>query len=259
LEHGGDELGWHPHFWRQDDQTRSWYQDAKDAEWQLSMLRQSHEAYMRVFPGRARSVRMGWDYHNNQTFQTLEQLGVVADFSAIPGLRTARGSNSRQRENLFDWYETPRSPYFPSRSDYRRPGRSGEDSYTLIEAPNFTSTSLFWGAISGLQFARKTRDLMQLAQAARRPTYWINITGRPKLFSPLLSQLKRDLSISKKGNGFFVTYFHPDELLDNKSSLYDLSSVRTNLDGILQVCRSRDTEVVFVPAREIPALVSSRQ
>jgi hypothetical protein len=221
------------------------------------MLLQAHRAFVAVLPGRPKSVRMGWDYHNNLTFRTLQQLGVAVDFSALPGLRTDWRASNRTQENLFDWFETPRLPYFPSTSDYRRPPRSGDDSCTLLEVPTFTSTSWIWGMICGLQLARKTGSLTPLLQAVRRPTYFINLTGEPRYYSPLLAQLKRDLSSSKEECGFFVTYFHPDELLDNKSSLYDLNSVRTNLNSILQLCRSRNTEVVFVPAREIPRLAPS--
>ena len=30
LEDSGDELGWHPHFWRQDTQSQSWFQETAD-------------------------------------------------------------------------------------------------------------------------------------------------------------------------------------------------------------------------------------
>ena len=254
LELSGDELGWHPHFWRYNSEASFWSQDAEDIAWQVDMLREAHKSFMNIFPGRAKSVRMGWDYHNNETFQTLEQLGVRVDFSAIPGLRTLSASHHNLRENLFDWFATPRRPYLPSRQDYRRPAEANEDATTVVEAPNFTSSSFVWGLASGLQFARKMKSIKQLTQAIRRPTYWINITGRPKLFNPLLSQLRRDLRGTGDETMFFVTYFHPDELLANKSSLYDLVSVRINLERIIQTCRAEATKVEFIRAVEIPRL-----
>jgi len=254
LESSGDELGWHPHFWRYDERQGHWFQEVGDVGWQVEMLKNAHRDYVSVFPGRARSVRMGWDYHNNRTYQTLEDLGVTVDFSAIPGLRTTRGGTLARSENIFDWYPTPRQPFKPSRADYRRPARAGESTSALLEAPNFVSTSLFWGLISGLQFARKMKDPGQLWQAIRRPTYWINITGRPNLFAPLVTQLKRSLRHLDSGGAFFVTYFHPDELLPNRSSLYNLESVRTNLASILQACSRYNVEPEFIRATQIPTV-----
>ncbi|HUU46550.1 MAG TPA: hypothetical protein VM118_12535 [Acidobacteriota bacterium] len=255
LESDGDELGWHPHFWRRDEPARKWYQEATDLPWQLEMLRNSHAAFVEVFPGRATSVRMGWDYHNNDTYGELERLGVTMEFSAIPGLRTRPASPDRRGENFFDWYPTPLTPYHPSRADYRRPPRPGEEASSLLEVPNFTSRSRLWGLISGLQFTRKMKDPGQLFQALRRPTYWINITGIPKLFVPLVRQLRRTLRRSQDRTTVFATYFHPDELLENRSGLYRLESVKHNLEALLQVCDSEDVAVEFTRAGRVPNLL----
>ncbi len=258
LETSGDELGWHPHFWRFDERANKWHQESLDVAWQIRMLQEAHRDYLSVFPGRALSVRMGWDYHNTQTYATLEQLGVRVEFSAIPGMCTMPRSIPAHPENLFDWYPTPRHPYYPSRVDYRRPPVSGEEAFSLLEAPNFVSTSHLWGMVSGLQLARKMRDLSQLRRAVARPTYWINITGRPELFAPLLRALRRRLSRSQNANELFVTYFHPDELLPNLSSLYSLKSMCANLDSLLKTCASLGVTPEFVRASRIAELVQSR-
>jgi hypothetical protein len=257
LESCGDELGWHPHFWRFDDSAKRWYQDAQDVDWQISMLKQAHHDYCEIFPGRAKSVRMGWDYHNNRTLQTLERLGVVVDFSAIPGLRTLRKTIPSHPENLFDWYPTPRYAYRPSVADCRRPAHGSEDSCQIIEAPNFVATSRVWGLISGLQFARKMRDAGQIWRAIERPTYWINITGRPRLFAPLVAELRTVLKRNDSQQIFFVTYFHPDELLPNNSSLYDLKSARTNLESLLNLCEDTGAIPEFIQARRVADLMTA--
>ena len=64
LESTGDELAWHPHFWKYDNTQSLWYQECNDIQWQVRMLEEAYSAYQQVFPGRARSVRMGWDFHN---------------------------------------------------------------------------------------------------------------------------------------------------------------------------------------------------
>lgn len=257
LEQTGDELGWHPHFWRLDPAAGNWFQEVKDVDWQVDMLRKAYAALATQLANGVKSVRMGWDYHNNRTYHTLEELGIAVDFSAVPGLRTFIGSTPRHGENFFDWHSSPRAPFRPSRHDYRRPPVQGrEEPSRLLEVPNFVSTSRLWSLVGGLQLARKTRDLRLIAQSIRRPTYWINITARPPLFSPLVKQLGKTL---RAGNAaaplVFATYFHPDELLPNRSGLYSLENVRTNLGSILRVCDETRSPVQFVKAREIPALL----
>jgi hypothetical protein len=254
LQASGDELGWHPHFWRRDTSDGPWFQEVADVDWQVEMLRQAHGDLASCFTGAPKSVRMGWIYHNNRTWQALEDLGVAVDFSALPGMRTFTGTPPERGENIFDWDPTPREPYRPSRADYRRKARDSEESSPVLEVPNFVSTSMLWGMVSGLQLARKTRDPALLWQAVRRPTYWINITARHRFFAPLVTQLRRTLRRRDRGPLVFATYFHPDELLPNRSQLYNLESVRTNLEALVRACHEADTAVEFVTAGQIPAL-----
>jgi hypothetical protein len=256
LEKTGDELGWHPHFWRRDAESGQWYQEITDTAWQIEMLEQAHRAYMELLPGRALSVRMGWAYHNNRTFQTLDKLGVKVEFSALPGLRTLSAKSGTRSENFFDWFITPRIPYYPSRDDYRRPPEGQEVALKTLEAPSFTSQSLFWGLAGGLQLMRKMKSPAQFFQALRRPTFCINLSGRPKLFAPLAVQLRKELRKTNEGTSIFATYFHADELLANKSSLYNLESVRSNLETVFRICEKEGIAVEFAEARQIPDLIS---
>ena len=256
LEGSGDELGWHPHFWRRRSAGDPWAQEVDDVAWQVDMLRRAHEDLAASLPSEVRSVRMGWDYHNDETFRTLEELGISIDFSAIPGMRTYTGTPPAGGENLFDWHTSPRAPYRPSVTDYRRAAEGSERSRTLLEVPNFVSTSRGWSLLGGLQLARKTRNVALLWQAVRRPTYWINITARRALFAPLVAELRRTLRKAGAGPLVFATYFHPDELLPNHSRMYDLPSVRDNLEELLRACAELKVPARFARASEIPALVS---
>ena len=202
---------------------------------------------------------MGWDYHNPQTYNTLEELGVTVEFSAIPGMRTQSGLTRKRAENLFDWYMTPRHPYYPSRADYRRPAGDDETPSTLMEAPNFVSPSRFWGLLSGLQLARKMKDPKQVWQAIHRPTFWINVTGRPDLFRPIAAALGNKLNRSEADSELFITYFHPDELLPNNSSLYSLDNVVANLESVLTVSERLGIAVEFARAERIPEIVSAQR
>ncbi|GAC1686281.1 MAG: hypothetical protein NVS9B3_04670 [Gemmatimonadaceae bacterium] len=257
LEESGDELGWHPHFWRREDNTGSaWYQEVEDIDWQVTMLREAYADLASSVAGPIASVRMGWDYHNNHTVGALEELGVTVDFSALPGLRSFTGAPPTRRDNLFDWHTSPRHPFRPSRVDYRRPARESERSYALLEVPNFVSTSPLWGWFGGLQLARKARDPALLAQAFRHPTYWINLTARPRLFAPLVHALRTSLRRDENEARplVFATYFHPDELLPNRSRVYDLGSVRTNVESLIRTCDESGAAVRFAKASDLPGL-----
>jgi hypothetical protein len=249
LRRSGDEIGWHPHFWRRENPGSAWYQETEDVPWQRRMLEEAHAALERAGL-RPLSVRMGWDYHNDETLATLARLGVRIDFSALPGMRTFHGTAPRRSENLFDWHRAPDRPYHPSTRDYQRRARDGEASHALVELPTFVSRSRPWGLVAGAQLARKTRRARALWDALRRPSYFINVTARPALFAPMVSGLRRALRASGRTAPVFATYFHPDELLPNRTSLYALSHVRENLGALLGAIRREGARAIFLTAGE---------
>ena len=254
LERQGDELAWHPHFWRFDTQNSDWYQECFDLEWQVNMLREAHADYLNILPGRAKSVRMGWDYHNTDTFATLESLGVIVDFSGIPGLALTASNHGVRSVNFFDWGLSPNRPYYPATLDYRREAREGETAFHLLEAPNFVSKSRLWGIMAGLQYAKKTGSLRPFIRSIFKPTYFIGTTGKPSLFAPLVDQLIRELEW--RDPIVFVTYFHPDELLENKHPLYSLGYMVENLSLLIAMVRAYGATTKFIKASEIPGVVS---
>jgi len=253
LQESGDELAWHPHFWRRADRNGTWVQETDDVAWQLDMLARAHAELVATFRGPLRSTRMGWGYHNDRTVQALAELGITVDLSAVPGFRTLQ--RSVRRENLFDWSITPRVPYRPSRADYRRPAQGQEQASPLLEVPGSVSTAPVWALVGGVQLARKTSDLGHLWDAMRRPTYAINVSGRPPLFAPLISQLRKALRRPDAGPVFFVTHSHADEFVPNRSPLYTLESVRANIAALLRVCDEAGTAAEFIPAHRMAALV----
>ncbi len=253
LEAAGDELGWHPHFWRLDKASGKWYQEVFDVAWQVSMLEEAYGAYVSALPGRAKSVRMGWDFHNSATLKKISDLGVLVDFSALPGLRTKTPSRDDRPYNIFDWYDAPQVPYHPAADNYARMAAPKDGSLTILEIPISASRSRVWGLISGLQMARKMKDPAQVVRSLCRPTFFINITGKPNLFAPVVSELDKTLTKSRDRDVFFAAYFHADELLDNKSSLYSRFNMISNLETIARVCLSRGAEFRFVNAADSPA------
>ena len=254
LEGTGDELAWHPHFWRFDEPGSFWFQEVLDTEWQGNLLQRAHAAYREVLSGRALSVRMGWDFHNNRSLQALDALGVLIDFSAIPGVKIDPQGDRATSFNAYDWLISPTHAYRPSKTDYRRPAMEGEQALGVIEAPISVSESFFWGMFRGAVMTKKMRNATQFFRALRHPTYFVGITGKPTLFAPLISQLRR--SLDRGRDGLFVTYFHPDELLDNPHRVYSLENMVANVRRLVEWSESNDVRTRFIRAQDIPEVMS---
>lgn len=247
----GDALGWHPHFWRRDASTQRWYQDVEDRAWQVRMLHEAHLALMKAGLTPA-SVRMGWTYHNSETFNALDALGVKLEFSPFPGLRSYREAPKTRDENQFDWFDTPTQSFLASRRDPRVAARAGEPACRMLTLPCWVARHPFWGLAAGVQMARKSGLGGLILDAMRRPSYVINLTARPNLFAPLVSQLRSSLNSSRRDHNppTFATYFHPDELIPNRSAMYARAHVRENLMALLDCIRTAGARPMFVTADE---------
>jgi hypothetical protein len=252
LEQSGDELAWHPHFWRRDDQLGKWYQELADREFQVKMLDDASAAFQKTLPGRAKSARMGWAYHNNLTYAKLEKLGVEIECSAIPGMRILPPNEQIHDDGYYDWYGTPDEPYFPSREDFRRPAKAGEGEVKVLEVPVFMTHSWAWGLFAGAILSRKKKTISPLTGALARPSYIVNITGKPQLFGPILSALNSRLKSADRIT--FLTYFHADELVENVHPVYKLEHMITNLTSVLDAARRHDATVKFLRAQDLRPL-----
>jgi len=254
LEKAGDELGWHPHFWSYDKNKSVWYQNFADIDWQIEMLNKVHAAFEEILPGRTKTVRTGWTYHNNQTMNRLGELGVEVDISAFPGLKIPPDKKQKVLSNFYDWYDTPAQPYYPSMVDYRRPAIKGEESCTVLEVPNLTAKSIFWGMVSGLVLAKKTRSLRQIGYSLSKPRFLPTITGSPRMFKSMLSEIKRNMS--KDGKLIFVTGLHADELIDNVHPVYSLKNMKMNISALLELADSINAKLKFIKGHEIKKYLS---
>ena len=90
---------------------------------------------------------------------------------------------------------------------------------------------------------------LQVLYGLLRPTYWINITGKPSLFAPIARQLEKN--IKRQVNTVFVTYFHPDELIENKHRLYSLENMASNILEVLRVADKMEATPVFIRAHDL--------
>jgi hypothetical protein len=249
LEKAGDELGWHPHFWQFDENKSAWFQNYKDTDWQKKMLREASASFQEIFPGRIKTARTGWTYHNNCTMKTFGELGVEVDISALPGMKCPPDGKQRTISNFYDWYDSPIEPYYPSIEDYRRPAANGEKSCTVLEIPNFTAKSLFWGNLSGLVLAKRTGNIRQFGYSLARPRLFPAITCSPKLFSPTLSTIKN--IFAQKNQFVYATGFHADELIKNVHPAYSLKNMAANIESLLKLADRLRAKLKFIRGCDI--------
>jgi hypothetical protein len=107
LRANGHEVAWHFHSYRQINGVYKQNADDLDVSQELERmypLAQMHNLEL---------LRMGWAYHTQNTFETIEKLGITIDCTAFPRPKYSWDNQLR------DWTNTPQHGYYPSKSNYR--------------------------------------------------------------------------------------------------------------------------------------------
>jgi hypothetical protein len=121
LRGAGHELGWHMHLMSYDS-SEGCYSFDPEPPW----LRDAFAALAGHFDVRA--TRTGWDYCSDWLMRQLDELGVVVDFSALPG-NVAWQFAGRKRIRI-DWLRASSAPYHPALHDYQ-----GRGNLQILEVP----------------------------------------------------------------------------------------------------------------------------
>jgi hypothetical protein len=185
LQERGHELGWHMHTMSYSSRQKEFVFDPKPG-W----LAEAHERLASLFPVNA--TRSGWDYGSNALFVSLDHLGVVVDFSALPG-NTLWFSAGKVRL-MTDWHRCSSEPYHPSASDYQR---SGASALKLWEVP----TAQFRRSLG----AAAARGLLRLRHGYFSPSGLMSQTR-------LLTDRWRELPVA--ANEVWAFFFHPYDLTE---------------------------------------------
>lgn len=248
LEKQGHELAWHPHLWRWNSEWECWFQETRDSEWIGECLTIGHAGISGALGKNPASCHMGWTFHNNFTMRTLSRLGVGIDISACPGVYNegAPSDYGTRYDNMIDWLGAPRTWYRPSVADYRRPAHAGKAELGIIELPKFTSES---------GILKKAKNLASRASggstSVRSSAAFVQITASPLLYARIIKERMK----TEEADPFFVTYFHPDELLPDRPRsargfLYSLANVEKNLLAIIETARKNGRDIEFSTAAE---------
>lgn len=209
----GDELGLHVHLIEK--QGDLWVQsidDDKNIETIKEMMREwkSHFKF--------KSIRVGYCYQSNRLMELWNKLGFKIDSTALP----KRRMEGRQ---YFDWKETPEKPFFPSKSNYKIPGK---DHYNLLEVP-FSI------------FLSKLKD-------DKEPVYrYLNLSFHPSIIKePIKNYVRNKLVFHSVTHFFeFIPRFNLSKEENLLISFYKESLVQ-NLNQIINECKKINRPFKFL-------------
>jgi len=188
-------------------------------------LAQAHESLASSFPINA--TRTGWDYGSNELHSALDRLGVIVDFSALPG--NALWFSLGKVSLMTDWRRCPAAPYHPSASDYQQ---SGPAPLKLWEVP----AAQFHRPLAGAA----ARGLLRLRHGCFS---MLGLTNETKLLTDPWQELPRE------STDVWAFFFHP----------YDLTKtgIRNYQANILRLQNLPDVE--FKTATEVSTWLSNRE
>jgi hypothetical protein len=220
LQEGGHELGWHMHTMSYAESQKQFVFDPLP-DW----LAEAHERLASSFPVNA--TRTGWDYGSSALLSTLDQFGVVVDFSALPG--NALWFKLGKVTLMTDWRDCPTEPYHPSGNDYQR---RGLPPLKLWEVP-------------GAQFRRSlagsvTRGLLRLRHGC------VSMVGLANQ-TLLLTDHWRELPL--EANDVWAFFFHPYDLTET-----GIRNIQTNIRRLQNL-----PDVEFKTATEVSRWLSTRE
>ncbi len=219
----GDELGMHPHLYR--ETSSGWVQETNP-----DRLRTNVQLALDAFQtsGWYPVVsRMGEAYCCNALLAELDALGFKADSTAMPG------RIRKDDERLLDWKNTPQHPYHPSILDYRVPGK---ESLQILEIP--------------MSMAHVKADY----DRCPFPRY-VDLSFHPRALGDGLRKMLPHTSL-------LVTITHPSAVLKGLNTKphgllsFDLNSFKTNLRTIVDECSATNRPFRF---RTMSQLLSNHQ
>jgi hypothetical protein len=130
----GDEVGLHPHPYRWLHQESTWLHDFANQSWVEHCLRSSMEAFAVSLGRPCLLMRFGDRWLNTDTVNIAERLGIRLDLTIEPGMPALPSPMPGELASgpLPDYRRVPRTPYPPSRTDFRRPARGYARTIRMI-------------------------------------------------------------------------------------------------------------------------------
>jgi hypothetical protein len=245
----GDEMGWHPHFWRWDVVHGLWYQEMEDHVWIETCLTKGFQSFSQFW--RPKAVRTGNDFLNDFVMTTLNKLGLLTDLSVLPGMEYEGDLIEKgltYRVNKMDYKICPKTPYFPSKKDYRI-----EDNYPLdiLEIPictfNIPRKILFLRFFYNILPFRGGKGVVRPKFKTDKMTYFA-IAKHPNYFRQGLEAFFRE-SKEKANLNILAGYFHPHEIV-SETRLFSAKNLKKNIELTLKLSEKYKTPLAFTTTTE---------
>jgi hypothetical protein len=158
----GDYFGVHAHALRWSDERQLWVHDFGDRQWLRDSTKFALDAFAACSGSPAKLFRAGAGFLTNDIIEVLDENGVVIELALEPvagwGLHTKDVSSSVDKSPMVGEYTNcvmaPRTPYHPSREDFRKPGNC--DALRILLVPLTTGVGVL---PSGGLMARLKRRL----------------------------------------------------------------------------------------------------
>jgi hypothetical protein len=230
LRSKGNEIGWHPHLWRW---SGRWIAEFVSLKFIQECLGNGFSSLHDYFP--VTSVRTGWDFMSNEVMKTLESLGILTDFSALPGIQYQDLTHG----GGCNWLGTPSKFYFPSREDYRLPATVS--GFRVLEMPiTLTMTPPVVSPV------RRFLDAYRKIERTQSPYEPINLAKHLVFNSNGLETVFRSCKPGRAG--YLLTYLHPSDLVGY--GLYAIKNLEDNVRYIFALSDRKKVQVVSMTATE---------
>lgn len=155
----GDYFGVHAHPLRWSDEHRLWVHDFGDPQWLRDSTKFALDAFAACNGSASKLFRAGAGFLSNEIVDVLDKNGVAIELGLEPvagwGLHTKTVSGGVDKSPIVGEYTNcamaPRTPYHPSREDFRQPGNG--DSLRILMIPLSTGSGMLpsGGLISRLK------------------------------------------------------------------------------------------------------------
>ena len=210
-----DEIAWHAHLYDHDI-------NILNDENQLIINMQEFYKLFKSYGLHQGSSRIGRSYCSNLIMKTLYKLGIKVDSTAMPGRKR------NDEINKFDWETTPSHPYYPSKTDYRIPGKN---HFRILEVP----------------FSM----IETMTSYDKKPiNRYMNLSFKNSI-------VKKSLSSFITYNNLLITVLHPSELILKKEHpilSFNIDDVKKNIELIFNQCEKCGKKVNFIIMHELRQL-----
>lgn len=201
----GDLFGLHPHFYKLRDRHSSQWEMEITPSGQRHLLLRAAQAWQRFFQEPPRLSRMGEAIMSLSIAQTLDEIGIQKDCTALSGRK-------RTGDGFFvDWLGAPEHPYRPCKYHYCQIGTHVASTFSFTEIPF---------SMIPIQASYDKSSLLR----------YFNLAYHSELIKNGLSYLKNKRSI--------VSVVHPHEIFSEKKPgeliTFQVKTIKENIQNSLE-------------------------